>query len=243
MATDLTADLLAGLDDLDHPPPPPSRPGRWRRHLPPLLTARGREGRWRRDRARRVLAATLVAVAAWVTVEQLRPHPAPAGDLVVVAARDVTAGTRLGDADVRLERRPAGEHPSTALATTTDVVGRVAAGAVDVGEVYTPGRLAGPGLLVGAGGRVSVAVPLPADPAPLGVVAGGTVDLLATGTGAVLADHALVLSLPRTGGDDALGGSPTWSAVLAVSPAQARAVAAALGDTSGSAPLLVVHAP
>ena len=243
MASDLTADLLSGLDDLDHPPSAPSRTEMLRRHLPPVLTARGREGRWRRDRARRVVAALLVAAAAWVALDQVRPHPVPVGDLVVVAARDVTAGARLTDEDVRLERRPAGQHPSTAFAATGDVVGRVAAGAVDAGEVYTPGRLAGPGLLAGSEGRVSVAVPLPADPAPLGVVAGGTVDLLATGTGAVLADHALVLSLPRTGGDDALGGGPTWSAVLALTSAQARAVAASLGDASGSAPLLVVHGP
>ncbi|TQJ09079.1 SAF domain-containing protein [Lapillicoccus jejuensis] len=242
-APDLTAELLSGLDDLDRPPPPPSRSAMLRRRLPPVLTARGREGRWRRDRARRVLAALLVAVAAGVVVEQIRPHPAPVGDLVVVAARDVTAGTRLADGDVRLERRPVGQHPVTALTTTADVVGRVAAGTVDAGEVWTPGRLAGPGLLAGTTGRVAVAVPLPTDPGTVGVVAGGTVDLLATGTGAVLADHALVLSLPRTGGDDALGGGPTWSVVLAVTPAQAGAVAGALGATSGGPPLLVVHGP
>lgn len=237
----MSADLLAGLDDLDRPPPLP-RPSPWRRLVPRVLTARGRERRWRRDRARRVLAAVLVGMAAWVVVEQVRPHPVPVGDLVVVAARDVAAGSRVTDADVRLERRPAAQHPVTALTDLTSAVGRVAAGPVDAGEVWTPGRLSGPALLAASGGRVAVAVPLPSDPGPVGVVTGGTVDLLAPGTGAVLVDSALVLSVPRSGGDDALGSGPTWSVVLAVRPAEARALAATLGAAVGAgSPLVVVH--
>ena len=71
----------------------------------PGLTGPGRRARWRRVVLRRVLSALLAATAVALVVLQLRPPPEPV-TTVLVAARDVPAGTVLTAADLRLEGVP-----------------------------------------------------------------------------------------------------------------------------------------
>lgn len=61
--------------------------------------------------ARRFAAATLVVLAA---ISALRPDPAAAHTEVVVAARDLSAGTALADGDLKRENRLATTVPDGA---------------------------------------------------------------------------------------------------------------------------------
>src|SRR5690606_41442168 len=70
-------------------------------------------------RTRWLVVAVCLAVAVCVVLGQLRPVPPPTVP-VVVAARDLPAGTTVAETDVRVERLPAA--PRTGV-TAADVIG------------------------------------------------------------------------------------------------------------------------
>lgn len=208
-----------------------------RPRLPDLIWGTTRRSVWRRTRARRVAAALLAAAATWLVVTALAPHPPETGVPVVVAARDLPTGARVGDADVRVERRPGSQRAAGTVEALADAVGRVTAGPVAAGEVVTSARFRGPPALAGlTPSRLAVSVPL-ADAGLVGSLRpGDAVAVLAPGTGATVATSAPVLEV-STGpaGSDLLGGGGDTGArvVLALRDDEARAVAAALGGPSG----------
>src|SRR5687767_9163152 len=180
--------------------------------------------------ARRTAAVLLAAAALFLA---LRPAPAvappPAAVPVAVAAHDLPAGTALSDQDVAVARLPPAVVPGGAVADAEPLVGRVLAGAVRAGEPLTDARLVGPGLtaLLPAD-QVAAPVRL-ADLAVAGLVrAGDRVDVLAALPDAeraeVVAAGALVLSAPRSAGDDV--DLAAGLLVLAVDPATAARLAA-----------------
>lgn len=188
-------------------------------------------------RRRGLLAAGLAAAAVATALPGLAP-PATPGVVVLVAARDLPAGTVLQDADVARVALPEAALPDGAL-TDEPVAGRLVAGAVRRGEPLTDVRLLGAGLLDGlgdAGGRGGqdglVASPVRlADPAGAALVtAGDRVDVLAAAVEPeggrpaveVVVERALVLAVPDA---DAVGDGAV--VVVAVAPAAARALAAA----------------
>lgn len=101
--------------------------------------------RIRRAGALALLAAALVLAIAPQPGEQLLP--------VLVAARDLAAGSTLRPADVQIRHTPAELAPGGALDTPGGAVGRVLASAARAGEPLTDVRLVG-----AAGGE------LPGDP-------------------------------------------------------------------------------
>ncbi|HST66522.1 MAG TPA: Flp pilus assembly protein CpaB [Mycobacteriales bacterium] len=135
---------------------------------------------------RRVLVGLLLLVAAVLAV---RPHPAavpaaaaPPETDVVVAVRDLAAGTVLAAADLRTVAMPAGLVPAGVVGRPSVLVGRIAAGAIRRGETVTDARVVGPGLTAGLGPGESAAVPVrlaDADAAAL-VRPGDRVDVLGT---------------------------------------------------------------
>jgi pilus assembly protein CpaB len=145
---------------------------------------------------------------------------------VVAATRDLPAGTRLEDGDLRPLDLPVGAVPTGAVLSTGDAAGRVLAGPVRSGEALTDVRLLGSGLLPEGGG---VAAPVRvAEPAlPLLLRAGDRVDVLATSlqgedaARAVVSD-VTVLAVPETG--DTADGALL---VVAATPAAAARLAAA----------------
>jgi pilus assembly protein CpaB len=127
----------------------------------------------------------LVAAA----VLALRPDdpPAPAATVgatqhVVVAARDLAAGTELGAADLRIVSMPVGIVPSGSSPRAGGLIGRIAAGAIRRGEALTDARVVGPGLAAGLDPGESAAVPVRiADPEAAALVrVGDRVDVLGT---------------------------------------------------------------
>ncbi len=175
-------------------------------------------------------AAVLLAAAALVLA--LRPPPPvaspPAAVPVVVAARDLSAGTALSQRDVAVVRLPVEVVPRGVASGAEPLVGRILAGAVRAGEPLTDARLVGPGLtaLLPAG-QVAAPVRL-ADLAVAGLVrAGDRVDVMAAlpdaETAEVVAAGALVLAAPSASDDvDPAAGL----LVLAVAPATAARLAA-----------------
>jgi len=186
---------------------------------------------------RQVLAAALLVAA---VVVALRPDtapagaaPAPVGIPVVVAARDLPAGTVVVLDDLRRIPLPAAAVAAGAARDPAGLLGRTVAGPVRRGEILTDGRFVGPGLAAGLGPQESSAVPLrlaDAEAAAL-VRAGDRVDVLgapveAAGTGGreavEVATGVRVLAVLR--GDEATEGVVL---VVAATPAVARRLAGA----------------
>ncbi|MGH4023932.1 MAG: SAF domain-containing protein [Pseudonocardiaceae bacterium] len=92
---------------------------------------------------RRMAAALLVGLAA---VLALTSGTGSSDVPVVVAARDMTPGTELNDAEVVLRGVPAQAVPDGAARATAAVLGRTLAAPVRRGEPLTDVRLAGPAL-------------------------------------------------------------------------------------------------
>ena len=111
-----------------------------------------------------------------------------AGTDVVVAARDIQIGTRIGSGDVKIVRFSAAELPGSVFSSTSKVVGRGAILPIAKGEFLLPSKLAaensGSGLpsLIPPGMR-AVSVRVNDVVAVAGFVIPGTrVDVLLTGT-------------------------------------------------------------
>jgi pilus assembly protein CpaB len=177
------------------------------------------------DRHRGLLAGGLVAAAVATGLSAVTPESEPVAS-VVAATRDLPAGTRLEDGDLRPLDLPVGAVPTGAVLSTGDAAGRVLAGPVRSGEALTDVRLLGSGLLPEGGG---VAAPVRvAEPAlPLLLRAGDRVDVLATslqGEDAArpVVSDVTVLAVPETG--DTADGALL---VVAATPAAAARLAAA----------------
>jgi Flp pilus assembly protein CpaB len=154
-----------------------------------------------------VIGVLLVAAA----VLALRPDDvqAPAAATgptvhVVVAARDLAAGTELAPADLRVVSMPVGIVPAGSSSRAAGLIGRIAAGAIRRGETLTDARVVGPGLTVGLGAGESAAVPVRiADPDAAALVrVGDLVDVLGTpvapdGTQATAGETVTVASAVR----------------------------------------------
>jgi len=215
--------------------PSPTLVGRAQRLLPAGWRGRGRRAAWRRTRARRVLAAVLVGLAAWVTLGAALPQPTVRGVPVVVAAHDLAAGQSLIGADLRVARWAPDTRPAGAVAEVAGLVGRRVAAPVTAGEALTPSRLHGPGLLTGlTADQVAAHVSVPDARVAALLRPGDHVDVIDNGSGSRLGVDLLVLAT-----DPAESGAGSWTGVgsgaaapgvvLAVTPEQASALARATG--------------
>jgi Flp pilus assembly protein CpaB len=192
----------------------------------PLARLTGLRPDWSRTvPARRMAAAALVVLAAVAAVRS-----DPDGDQVdvLVAAADLTPGTELADAHVRVERRPRTTVPDGAAADPAAVLGATVAGPTRRGEVLTDVRLLGPRIAEAAVGPDARIVSLQlADGALMDLVrTGDVVDVLAaptSDTGAdgrprvIATDAVVVLVSEKRQGPGAAG----ERAVLVALPAQA----------------------
>ena len=228
------------------PPPRPARP------VPRGLAARRARRRTRALvwKARFLLAAGALGLAAAVTVDQLRPDPPPF-ETIVVTDRPVPAGVPLTADDLSTRRVPPQAAPADALRDPGSAVGRVLVVPVSEGTVVSaPVLVALGGGPQGPDGTVVAAVRL-GDPALARIVGPGMhVDLFApspssldqASADAVAAQHlarrALVLPGPLPAGvPPATGGlslsttadEATDLILVAVTPEEASLLANASG--------------
>lgn len=130
---------------------------RWSRQGAP----RSRRTAYRIRVGRRVLSALLVGVAVWVVTDAIRPRPPTPSQVLVVAARDLPAGTRLVASDLTTARLGSGSATLAALGDPTAAVGQVLDSPVAVGETISTTRLRGPAVITGLrSGQLAVAVPV-----------------------------------------------------------------------------------
>lgn len=183
----------------------------------------------------------MLGVAAAVVVGELRPAPPPTTP-VVVAARELPAGTVLQAGDLRVARVHPGMVPDGAPQAVPDVVGRRLSTGVPARLPLVPTVLAESGWSAAApSGTVVVPVRL-ADPAVAALLQpGDVIDVLAAGGSDAatstearrVAHRAIVLDTPsaESGGLLGLGtGAPQDGvAVLAVRPDEATTLAGTLG--------------
>lgn len=181
-------------------------------------------------RLRFVVAAACLGLAAGAVTEAVRPSP---GRAVLVAARDLAAGTTLTAADVRTAAVPeaVGLAGTASAEARAALVGATTAVAIPAGLPLVPELLAGTDL-AGPPGTVVAAVRL-ADPAMAALLApGDRVDLLAAppegGPAATVARGALVLPSPPAPDPGLLGlAGEAPPLLVAVSPDEAAALAGA----------------
>jgi Flp pilus assembly protein CpaB len=154
-----------------------------------MTTRRSRAG-WMRDlrRAatwhRRLLVAGLLAASVAFAIDAVSPSP-PRTVSVLVAAKDLAAGTRLQPGDVRRKNVSPASLPDGALRATASAAGRTLDAPVRNGEVLTDVRLLGRTSLDSYGDGLVAAPVRIADAASVRLVtAGDIVDVLAAGPGA-----------------------------------------------------------
>ena len=201
--------------------------------------------RFRRPRspvhtARRVAAGLLTALALLLA---LRPAPAPATDTatravaVVVAGRDLAAGTELSATDLAVARLPPEFAPTGSATDPADLAGRVLAGSVRADEPLTDVRLVGAGVTaLLEPGQVAAPVRL-ADLAVAALVrTGDRVDVLASPPEADRAETvvagALVLAAGATNGATAAADPADGLILVAVDGATAARLAAAAASST-----------
>ncbi|PWJ26384.1 SAF domain-containing protein [Branchiibius hedensis] len=188
----------------------------------------------RRHRARKVLAAVLVAVAALAAVH--RVTSAGATRTVVVAAHDLSAGQRLAGADLRSVAWPVSAALPDPL-TMTQAVGAVVDAPMRAGEPVTAARIRDARSWAGSSSRVVLSVPV--EPALAAVLQrGDRVDVYA-GARLVAATTTVVQTSAAAASSWTESEDPR--VLLSVSASDAAAVAAG-GEDSGSGRLtLALH--
>ena len=154
---------------------------------------------------RRTAAALLAVLAVALAAASLlhgQEHTAP----VLVAARDVPAGTTLTGDDVRIRDLPVAYAPSGSLHDLGTAVGRILTGSARAGEPITDVRLVGrESTLLATGDPDAVAVPVRLSDAAVADLLrpGSRVDVV--GDPAVLANDAVVLTVRPSEGLSAKG--------------------------------------
>ena len=233
--------------------PSPGLTGQAHRLLPAGWRGPGRRAAWRRARVRRVVAALLVGLAAWLTLSAFLPQPTVVGVPVVVAAHDLAAGQRLAAGDLRVARWAPGTAPSGAATSTHALAGQRVAAPITTGEAVTASRLHGPGLLTGLGpGQVAARVSVTDERVTAMVHPGDHVAVIDTASGARVGSDLLVLATdaPGRAGGGLVGGTGSAAedgppgVVVAVSDGQAAALARAGGSAAlGAGVTLTLRAP
>lgn len=223
------------------------------------MTGRGARvgsSRWWRDLRRtaswhrRLLVAGLLSGSVAFAIQALGPPP-PRTESVLVAGRDLVAGSRLAAGDVRLRAVAPGAVPDGALRDLgRAAIGRTLVAPVRRGEVLTDVRLLSRAFL-GTFGPAQVAAPVRiADAASVRLLqAGDVVDVLAAGAssqGSVASTARLVAAAVPVVAMPAAGSSPLGETdlgqgalvvVVTTQATAARLAAAAVTDRLS----LVIH--
>lgn len=185
---------------------------------------------------RRAVAAVLTALAVLAAVTAMTPQRAPTVD-VVVAARDVAAGSRLAAADLTTIAYPEALVPDAAVVNVGQVVGRAASVAISARTPITANALSTASSLTGPGEQL-VAFRVP-DASVLSLVhVGDLVSVVATtsdNTVVNLASRVRVAALPQQSEAGGLiGGSSSSGGLVVVScpPKTAATLAGWAASTS-----------
>ena len=179
-----------------------------------------------RDVARKTLALglALTAVLLLLTPDD---RPANAAVTVVVATRNIPAGTAISDADIELVERDPSIVPPAALTSIDEARSRTTVGAVGAGNILSDTRLAGPGAYDVPPGFVPLVIPIADKQTLTTLELGACIDVYAGYAAAPVtpvATQAILLDVRRSEGDPGGVGASEYGA------AQAHIVAAIAND-------------
>lgn len=225
---------------------------------PAARSAPGRNGTgyrrsWRELLAlyRRPMAACLAALSVAAALSALAPAHSPVVD-VVVASRDLPAGSVLGSDALELRELASGAVPPDAGTSIAEVSGSQLAVPLAAGSPVPAASLVGPGLLTGTAPG-TVAVPIrPADPDTVGLLRPGQlVDVvLSEGNGyeqpvesRVIARSVPVLWVPTGDDSGAWPGSGASRGMVVVAAPQEDSAELAGAASRGRIFLLMVGSP
>jgi Flp pilus assembly protein CpaB len=197
------------------------------------VRALSRRARRLLTRYRRVLGALLLGCAVLIVLESASPDP-PVRRPVVVAARDLPPGQPLTSDDLTVALMPPDLIPSGARASVSALVGRTVAGPVRAREVITDLRLVGRSLLRHfPAGTVAAPVRIRDGPVVAMLRVGDRVDVFAARSDRAAAADLVVADVPVVAMPDGAEAGQDGLALVAVSVAQA----AALAQAAATAPL------
>lgn len=174
---------------------------------------------------RRLLAAALTAVAVAAGVHAVAAPP-PAEVSVLVAARDLPAGTVLAPGDLTSAAFAPGSVPA---GVAPEAAGRTLAAPLRAGEPVTDVRLVGPALTEGYPGLAAVPVRLP-DAGMAGLLrVGDRIDLVSAdpqgGGATVVASDVPVLAIPDVEPEVGASGLAGRLVVVGAPPAEVAGIA------------------
>jgi Flp pilus assembly protein CpaB len=185
---------------------------------------------------RRWFGALFAAIAVLATLNVVSSTQS-AGTAVVVAARDISGGSRLRADDLRLAILPSSMVAAGAFTDISGAVGQTVVVGVPERQVLTPSVLLGAESQVGTG-KVALPVTFGTSGAVSLLNVGSRVDVLgadATGSGyGVVAADARVAALPASDDSGLLGGATSRLVLLEVNSTQAAAIVAAMAVSSVS---------
>lgn len=195
----------------------------------PVLEVGYRLGGW----PRRVAALLCLALAVLTALNDHEKTAPAATAPVVVASRDLAAGSTVRGRDILVAYWAPTQIPARALRSAHAAIGSSVAAGVDRGEPLTSARIRGPGIAVGLGsGLVAVTVSVRGSGGAGFIHPGDSVDLLATipsdvgvasAAAKVVASGARVLAVLGTVSNPA--DSESTGLTVAVSRATALALA------------------
>ncbi len=202
-----------------------------------------RRARWRRFRARRILAAALACCAVAIGWQALAPQ-AEATRSVSVAAHDLRAGHRVTASDLTGVDWPTSAH-LPGLLVPEDAVGRVLTAPLRAGEPVTASRVRSVRRWPGTRpGHVVLTVPVTSPALASALHPGDRVDVMARGNGDTLGTSLPVTRVHTAQGGTAMlpaGSSPDASILVSCTPSVAARIARALRPTGSGGVLLALH--
>ncbi len=188
-----------------------------------LLNSLLRAFRWHR----RWFAAILATVAAFAAVSALTQQTSNSV-AVVVATKEIPAGTIINAADLTVVRLPSAAVAEGAFESVEQLIGQEVIVNIPARAVLTRFSLLADGIGVGAG-RLALPIRFSDSATLTALTVGSTIDVLGqTGSSyAVIASDLRVIAIPNVGQSGAFSSDPGELVMVDVDPAQAGAITSA----------------
>jgi len=178
---------------------------------------------------RRGVAAVLAGVTVFAALSAVTGKDTADLVAVVVASRDVAAGSTVTDTDVKVVRMPRQAVPDGVLTQTQDAIGKVAGTGIRSGQILTDLTLVGGAT---TDGTVVLSVKLE-NPELASLAPPGTrVTLYATTSAQPVASHVLVVAVPAAGSGNVLSGTSGTVLLVRVTAAEAGAITMAMSSST-----------
>ena len=175
------------------------------------------------------MAAVLAGVTVFAALSAVTGKDTADLVAVVVASRQVAAGSTITDTDVKVMRMPRQAVPDGVLTQTQEAIGKVAGTGIRSGQILTDLTLVGGAT---TDGTVVLSVKLE-NPELASLAPPGTrVTLYATTSAQAVASPVLVVAVPAVGSGNVLSGTSGTVLLVRVTAAEAGAITMAMSSST-----------